>query len=229
MPEEKAGTEVQESPEDLKRSIKNGMGLVVLSVTMTIIAIGACAFAVYTRMSASESINDCAYRDDTKTIKPDNVDPSSNPSIDTPEIAGDTEIVNTSEYLYVGEWGVKIKLPSDQYVWYRYIPNTGSQALGTLVLTADSKEAHEYHNYGDYDEGFGLLHIYRMEAGVTEWPGRESAPAYIGTFNGYSYFYSTPQSCSKLASQNNACQEEQNVFHTLRDTFINLDNWSTIQ
>ena len=218
---------------ELKRSVKNSMGLVVFAVVMTVVSIAAGVYIVIDKMTDQKRIDDAVSKNCLTPADPslavptiDDIDDDGGSSA---SIATDTITPNASDYIYVEEWGVRIKKPADYYVWYHYEPDTGSSTKGKLVLSASPTDAQAWLNYGDFDGGRGLLYIYRRDASVTAWEDPGSAPKFIGSYNGYSYFYSDPQACSSHLVEygSDACQREESVYNALRDTMTNLDNWST--
>lgn len=228
---------VAQNDAELKKSVKSGMGLVVFAVVMTVVALGACGFAIYTKATENKRIDDavserCLVPASSVEGVPVAGDPSSaNITNNTNCISDNTNAAtaNASDYVYVADWGVKIKKPENYFVWYRVEPDTGSATKGKLVLSASPSDAQTWPNYGDFDNGHGLLYIYRRDGNVTLWEAGGSTPNYLGSFGGYSYFYSGPQACSSHLQEygGDACQREQDVFNTLKDTMGNLDNWST--
>ena len=49
---------VAQNDAELKKSVKSGMGLVVFAVVMTVVALGACGFAIYTKATENKRIDD---------------------------------------------------------------------------------------------------------------------------------------------------------------------------
>ena len=218
---------------ELKRSVKSGMGLAVFAVVMTIVAIAAGIYIVIDKMTDEKRINDAVSQkcltpaDPKQGVIEDNN--ATAPEETIPDIADSTITPNVSDYIYVADWGVRIKKPEGYYVWYRVEPDTGSATKGRLALSASPSNAQTWQNYGDFDGGRGLLYIYRRDGNVTEWEAGGSTPMYLGSFDDYSYFYSGPQACSAHLVElgGDACQREEAIFNTLKDTMGNFDNWST--
>ena len=219
---------------ELKSSVKKGMGLVVFAVIMTVLALGAGVYIVIDKTTDEKRINDavsskCVSKSDDNNSQIQPIDNNNVPCGSNTDIADNTTTANASDYVYVEEWGVRIKKPAGYYVWYRYEPNTGSAVMGKLVLSASPTYAQTWQNFGDFDGGHGLLYIYRRDANTTQWEAGGSNPTYIGSYNGYNYFYSGPQACSSHLAEygGDVCQREENIFNTLRDSMTSLDNWST--
>lgn len=215
-------TPVMQNDAELKKSVKTGMGLVVFAVIMTVIALGACGFIIYTKVTEDKRISDavsekCLTPADTTQAPVEN---STTPSTEAPDIVSNTPVQYT-DYLYVGEWGLKIKLPEDYYVKYRYIPDTGSDTKGILELTASRKNAQQWPNYGNFDNGGAVIKVYRLDHENTE---PASAPKFITKIGNYYYYEVTPQQCALIDD----CAGEQAVFEALDAVFSNADNYSAI-
>lgn len=218
---------------ELQKSVKSGMGLVVFAVIMTVVALAACGILIYTKATEDKRISDAV---NSKCLTPADssqapVEGNTNPSSDTPEIADNTTpsdnatpsdaTVNTGDYLYVGEWGYKIKLPSTHYVKYRYEPNTGSEHKGTLYLSAQDKNAQQWPNYGNFDNGGSVIQVFRLDHENTE---PASAPKLIGIFDGYYYYEARSQQCAVFDD----CENENAILNVLETTFLDANNYSKI-
>lgn len=215
---------------ELKRSVKSGMGLVVFAVVMTVVAIAAGIYIVVDKMTEQDRINDavsqkCLTPADAKQGVID--DGTTAPETNIPDIADSTVTPNASDYIYVADWGVKVKKPENYYIWYRVIPDTGSAYGARLQISGSKKDAQAWVNYGNFDNGGQLINVLRT-TNPDEFAAAGSAPVLIGRVGDYYYFYNGPQACSEAMQGNTqACQDENAVFNDLKDTFSNVNNWST--
>lgn len=226
------GTAAVQNDAELKKSIKSGMGLVVFAVAMTVIALGSIGFIIYNKVTEEKRIDNAVSE---RCVTPAN-------SVEGPTVSGDssdvpiadttnctnsdnsgtaTASVNSAEYLYIGEWGLKVKLPSDYYVKYRFEPDTGSVVKGSLALSASSKNAQQWQNYGNYDNGGAVVTIIRMDHENTE---PASAPKFIGKIGDYYYYERTPQQCAVIDD----CDGENAVYKALDAMFGDINNYSAI-
>lgn len=216
---------------ELKRSVKNGMGLAVFAVVMTVVAIAAGIYIVVDKMTDEQRINDaisenCLTPADPKQGVP-TVDPDNGNGTVVPDITDSTVTPDASDYIYIADWGVKVKKPSDYYVWYRVIPDTGSFPGAKLELSASHKDAQAWSNYGDFDNGGKLLQIVRT-TDRNAFDGVGSGPSLIGQIGDYYYWYYTPQACSAAMNGDyDSCMRENDVFNAIKPTFADLNNWST--
>lgn len=216
---------------ELKRSVKSGMGLAVFAVVMTIVAIAAGIYIVIDKMTDEKRINDAVSQkcltpaDPKQGVIEDNN--ATAPEETIPDIADSTVTPNASDYIYVADWGVKVKKPSDYYIWYRVIPDTGSAYGARLQISGSKKDAQAWPNYGNFDNGGQLISVLRT-TNEHEFDQTGSAPILIGKVGDYYYFYSGPQACSEAMQGNTeACQAENAVYNDLKTVFSDVNNWST--
>lgn len=237
MVEENSSTPAQPVVAEAKKSGKN-VGLIVFATIMTVLALGAGIFIAIDKATEGKRIDDAVSQKCASATKQEQTPASQGTPIeDNGSSSAATDCIdapnsttsNASDYIYIADWGVRIKKPEGYYVWYRVEPDTGSSTKGKLELSASPTNAQVWSNYGDFDDGGQLLTIYRRDGSVTEWEAGGSIPSPIGSFGGYSYFYSGPQACSAAVGDlgGDACQREQDVYNALKDNFTNLDNWST--
>lgn len=229
---EEGSAAMAQNDAELKKSIKSGMGLVVFAVVMTVIALGSIGFIIYNKVTEEKRIDDAVSE---RCLTPAN-------SVEGPIVSGDssdmvisnttdcidsddseptTSSVNTAEYLYIGEWGLKVKLPSDYYVKYRFEPDTGSEVKGSLALSASPKNAQQWQNFGNYDNGGAVIKVFRMDHENTELA---SAPKFIGKIGDYYYYERTPQQCAVIDD----CDRENAVYEALDAMFGDINNYSAI-
>lgn len=220
---EEGSAAMTQNDAELKKSIKSGMGLVVFAVVMTVIALGSIGFIIYNKVTEEKRIDDA--------VSERCVTPAS--SIEGPTISGDsssveisdaTNCVNSgdgassdSDYIYISEWGLKIKKPADYYVWYRFEPDTGSEVKGKLSLSASRKDAQAWANYGNFDGGGQIVSIYRMDHENTQVA---SAPKFIGKIGDYYYYERTPQAC-----YSDDCEGELAAFNALDAVLSDINNY----
>lgn len=226
------GTATVRNDAELKKSIKSGMGLVVFAVVMTVIALGSIGFIIYSKITEEKRIDNAvsercvtpanSVEGPTISGNPDDVTVTDTTNCINSDNSGTTTAsVNSAEYLYIGEWGLKVKLPSDYYVKYRFEPDTGSVVKGSLALSASPKSAQQWSNYGNYDNGGAVATIFRMDHENTE---PASAPKFIGKIGDYYYYERTPQQCAVIDD----CDGEGAVFDALDAVFSDINNYSAI-
>lgn len=228
------GTATVQNDAELKKSIKSGMGLVVFAVVMTVIALSSIGFIIYSKVTEEKRIdNAISERCLTPASAVEGVPVAGNPDgAGTPAAMNcvnsddaNAASVNTAEYIYIADWGVKVKKPTDYYMYYRVIPDTGSFPGAKLELSASHKEAQQWANYGNFDNGGRLLQIVRT-SDQNAFDGVGSGPALIGQIGDYYYWYYTPQACS--SSEQQYCQQENDIFNAIKPAFADINNWSAI-
>lgn len=116
VPVEPAASKPEVNPMTMgpKKSSKGG---VIAALLFAVIAAGGVGFGVYTMMNSKTQED--TLNDQIATLKKQNSELRD-------QIAegggGGDSAVNTEDYIYVGEWGVKIKIPDNlQYVSYDVI------------------------------------------------------------------------------------------------------------
>ncbi len=110
--------------------------------------------------------------------------------------------VNSTDYIYVGEWGLKIKIPTQLLGQVGYL-------FGDSLSIIDSGASWTYGQAVDWDTN-DVLTIFRSEEGIIDYENcQQSCTTYITTINGYDYSYSM-QGNNLEALQSTALKEMAN-------------------
>lgn len=204
---------------------KNGGGLKAFAAIASIVALAGIGFGVYGMIQANNASNK-----DLK-IEVKNSDGTTS-TIDAEVKDGNvvvTEPVKTDEnadrYIYVSNWGLKIKLDDNmEFATYLYSYNT-DQAFSYMYVSGAPKVGQVVPEYADFDvctRGLGAVSripIDRYDADEKEAPYREP----FMTRDGYAYFYSHPQAiCSDDKDG------EVKMASYIENMLSNPDNYSAI-
>ena len=127
---------------------KTGNGMLIGMILCALIALGGVGFGVWAMMDGNaqkEQLNSqiSALRDQINEMQ-EEVSIDSDGDID---INGDTDNVDVANYIYVGEWGLKIKKPEN---WRELV--TKYEFINDYPLGTDSLEIRE-----SYDDGDGVI------------------------------------------------------------------------
>lgn len=114
---------------DGKGSKKTGWILAV--VLLLIVAIGGVGFGVWAMMDGNAQKD--ALNSQISSLKQQNN--SLQEQLDNSDINVDGD-EGTADYIYVGEWGLKIKIPEElKWVGYQYITNGGDETCDEISVT----------------------------------------------------------------------------------------------
>ncbi len=173
---------------------KSGNGLKIATAIACIVAVCGIGFGVYGMIQSSQKdsqISDLKVQikenDETiTTIKTPEIETSANDG--TVATIIDTIVDgNSKDYIYIGEWGVKIKIPESLIGKVGYIFSSNDY-FDYLEIT-DYASAYSYGQQMDWNSN-NLLQIVRSKAGEIDFENcRTSCSALITTLNGYDYSY----------------------------------------
>ncbi|MBR3232959.1 hypothetical protein IKF74_01605 [Candidatus Saccharibacteria bacterium] len=182
---------------------KSGKGLKAGMAICAILALGGIGFGIYEMSqvkTAKQQIADLKIevkKDDgsTTTIETDKIEVKE--ADKTVVITDSANAENTKEYIYIGEWGIKIKIPENlTFYRYTYTPYSGTKVIGTdgseiqtstLCISAATK-GHEPEtpsfvnscmyalnkNIGQADEGSGAFWQYTVPSGEFYYVGPQA-------------------------------------------------------
>lgn len=199
---------------------KKKTGMIIGMVVLALLAAGGIGFGVW------------AYLDGNARVakKDEQISNLQNQLAEQPEeekiiIDEDTESdINTADYIYVGEWGLKIKIPSSlKTVSYDYTRNSNGPAV--VVVGAD-------YNGGSVPEGpiedmgvIGLGSIQRYTKGAEIAP--TSPPSLVFSDDNYDYYYHSPQMLYQFSSEEGK-ERQDKIIELVKEMFTTPDNYSKI-
>ena len=183
----------------------NSKGIKVFAVIASIVALAGIGFGVYGMIQANNTFE----KNKDLKIKVTNADGTvSTIEADKIEVKDDGNVAvvtepvkteNADRYIYVSNWGLKIKLDDNmEFATYAYSFDT-DQAFSYMYVSGAPKNGQVVPKYADFDvctRGLGAVSRIptdRYDADEKEAPYREP----FMTRDGYAYFYSHPQAiCS---------------------------------
>lgn len=130
---------------------KPGKGVAIAAVLFALLAAGGIGFGVYTMMNSKKQED--ALNEQIATLKKQN----SELMEQIGEAGGST--VDTEDYIYVGEWGIKFKIPDNlQYVSYEVRDFDYGDYAGVSLCVSGATTGHgdERPSFVKDTTGFGL-------------------------------------------------------------------------
>lgn len=112
---------------------KSGKGGIIAAILFAILAVGGVGFGVYTMMNGKTQED--ALNEQITTLRKQNSE--------LMEQMGGGSAVNTEDYIYVGEWGVKFKIPDNlQYISYAVRNFDYGDYAGTSLCVSGATTGH---------------------------------------------------------------------------------------
>lgn len=182
----------------LAASGKSGKGAKIFAAVASIVALAGIGFGVYGMIQANNASNK-----DLK-IEVKNSDGTTS-TIDAEVKDGNVVVTepvkteNADRYIYVSNWGLKIKLDDNmEFATYLYSYNA-DQAFSYMYVSGAPKVGQVVPKYADFDvctRGLGAVSRVSVERYETEKDDDYAREPFM-TRDGYAYFYSHPQAlCS---------------------------------
>lgn len=215
----------------------NGSGLKIATAITSIIAICGIGFGVYGMMQSSNKdgqISDLkvqiANSDGTvTTIETPKVETTTNDGTVVTITDSAAKDVNAEDYIYVGEWGLKIKKPEGlSTVSYRYSHGAGYTEVVAWGVDCSNGQCHYFPEFADVTKnGTGLGRIRRYSKGK-EFDGG-SAPELVFSDDQYDYYFFHIQvAYSADHPENDELEWEMSSIDLVSGMLNKSDNYSAI-
>ena len=158
-------------------------------------------------------VEDTAIVEDTETIT----------ETITEDSTATTPTVNTADYIYVGEWNLKIQVPSNlTLTGYKYYMSTDGNSLGVWGTAKGGQYFPDFANTTVNTSPMGIISQYPKGAEKSPL----SSPKLVFSDDQYDYYYSHPQI---VYSQNGSEREwETESSSIIEQMFNNANNYSKI-
>ena len=211
--------------EKTKMSKKQVIGLVVLSL----IALGGVLFGIYGMNSQNDQIanlkvqvsnaeNNKAAKLETEDVAIVDSDENTTKIID----GTDGVAIDASEYFYIGEWGLKVKVPEELIITkYRYANDAGNRDNSSLCIMGyskkDGQEFPDFTNVDDY-----LTCISRGPNGFSPYG------VLILSDNKYDYLFNNAQTYYSKGGDDEELQWEKESRELMSKVFGSQGNYSAI-
>lgn len=213
---------------------KKSHGMLYGMILLAILAAGGIGFGVWAMLDGNsraqkkdEQISQLQSQlaeksevvvDDDTTVAEDDVEGDS---------VASTSVANTADYIYVGEWGIKIKIPEElkkvSYLVDYRVSEQNEEYLYINGVVGDTENIPSFLNTPTEEFWLGCLH--RLVQG--EEPAlRASMGALVTTIDGYEYYYGHPQAVLSTNEQDR--ELELKTVDSIRQMFTNVNNYSKI-
>ena len=206
---------------------KKNMGMILTIVLLVLLAAGGIGFGVWAMMDGNAQVakKDEQIADLNRQLaeKSQTVVGDDTTAVDVETSYNNETDVNTADYIYVGEWGLKIKIPDNLTITgyvYSMLPGYTS-----VKITGNTKG-------GQYLPGFADMSMQSPWLGIiSRYPkGTEmspmSPPSFVFADEQYDYYYSHPQMVVSMdEDERNWEIESTNAFEQM---LTNKDNYSAI-
>ena len=204
---------------------KKNKGMVFGMVFLALLAIGGIGFGVWALLDKNQSTETLNSQISTlKTQNTDLLDQLSNEAENDTIINIDTNsATNTIDYIYVGEWGLKIKIPNNlEFVSYQFA--RGNNYTNVSVAGAKKDGGQYFPNFADKTVNHGWLGTVSRYTKGTMMP-LASPPQLVFSDDNYDYYYAHPQ--APIGNEVESDWEVQTV-EVIEDMLTNPDNYSSI-
>lgn len=202
-------------PQPVMGKKHNHVAIIIILSLLVLIAVG---FAIFEYLTAQNAKCDCP-KCETVECNCEN------------EKEEEKEATSSADYLYIGEWGVKIKIPEGlEKVGYRFDSTTNDSILISGLsefdqdgLSEDGKvKANQLVNYG-------LVLVTRMSMEeYNEIKDQPCASCPVSTYSddNYQYLYKEPNAAYSVSEE--LIEIEQNITQLIITMVSNPDNFSEI-
>ena len=204
---------------------KSGKGMAIGMVCLAILAAGGIGFGVWAMLDGNQKVAELNQEvADLNTQLSEKSVSATEVETEPPEEAI-TE--NTSDYIYVGDWGMKIKIPAElKHVWYSYTlykdsaPQTGSLSVSGVA----GETVPDFADPNVNKDGLGIL----GRLAKSDEYGENSCPygEFIFEEDGYIYCYHHPQAVTSINEEDK--QLELNSVDLIEKMFKDTNNYSKI-
>ena len=203
---------------------KKNKGMVTGLIILAMLATGGIAFGVWAYLDGNQKTANLNNQiSDLKSQL------ANQPEIDETVIDVDTDSeVNTSDYIYIGEWGLKIntneQLKNISY-YFDYRSETEGEYLYINGVKSDVESIPSFLNTSTKENWLACLSRYPTGTGISADPSGSLGELVFSDDN-YSYYYGHPQ--STYSSDQNDIDLEIQTVELMKQLFTNKDNYSRI-
>lgn len=129
--------------------------------------------------------------------------------------------IATEDYLYIGEWGIKIKLPEGlTHVNYYYNGNSTNRTTVSINgIKGNPDQLPEFANTPSNNQWLG--YIVRVSSGYGDLDG-----SYVASFGGYDFYYEIRQQTISKSEADIILEKESESL--LKQNFLDPNNYSAI-
>lgn len=205
-------------------------GWILAIVLLLIVAAGGVGFGVWAYMDGntqkeqlSAQVND--LQEQNSELQEQLASGSNTGTGMSGGIEGET--INTADYIYIGEWGIKIKVPEDlNQVSYLFDSRASESDVEYLYINGVAGEYEtvpSFVNTSTQEYWLGVLDRY-PSGGAEEIPAGMRGD-YVTTIAGYEYYYGHPQN---VTTDGDEQELELKTMDAIQDMLTNAENYSAI-
>ncbi len=211
---------------------KNGRGLKIATAVMTVLAIGGVSFGVYGMMqknNISEQKVQIRNSDGTVTeveklsVETKTENGSTVTVVDVPS----AKKADLDHYIYVAQWGIKIKFPEDlKTISYRYNEDNGYTGLEVTGVDCSGgcQYGPEFAYFSKTNASMGaILRLYKDD-NVESLIGKKLQK--VTTIGDYSYYYEHPQ--TRITSNDDELEWENKSVQMIEKALTDSNNYSAL-
>lgn len=204
-------------------------GWVLALILLFIIAAGGVGFGVWIYLDSNtqkdqlnSQINDLQQQN---AELQDELASSNNTTIN---IDANGEAVNTADYIYVGEWGMKIKVPENlNNVSYKFSHGYAEGVGETTSVTVSGVLGEGMQKFADFtynQSGLGIVTEFSKETAGSECVSSRM----VFSNDEYIYCYSHPQVLYSLGDPESDSESEASAVDAIEGMLLNAENYSAI-
>ena len=203
-------------------------GMIAALACAVVLAVGGIGFGVWAMIDGNQKV---AKKDEQIAKLNEEVEKRGQTGgeiidveVDENYVPDSSNAVNTAGYLYVGEWGLKIKIPENlEVATFMYDYGNGYDVLRVSGATKDGQAIPDFASVSKCV--LGVIERYskaNVEAGVV--PGWYGEP--LMSDDGYSYYYASPQAlCTEVESN---ARWEADTVDSIKSMLTDLGAYSKI-
>ena len=145
-------------------------------------------------------------------------------------MSGGTEggTINTADYIYVGEWGIKIKISEGlSMVSYKFVQGRTEEIGNTTSLIVSGAVGDGLPRYADFSynaDGLGFVRRFSRSNGQNECIGSRM----VTSDDEYIYCYFHPQVAYSVDDSESNADDEAEAVDLVQEMLLNAENYSAI-
>ncbi len=205
---------------------KKNIGIAIVVIALALVAVGGIGFGIWAVLDGNQKAKDLNVQIDTLKAQLAEKDNSENVVVESTENGETGVVVNAKEYIFVSEWGIKIKIPRElkdvSYTYHNDGNGIGMLAVAGVSSSSSSDDIPEFANLFENNTGLGAISRTPKGAEVSI----ASPPSLVFSDNNYDYYYSHPQA----AFSNDEAEIQLEVESTgiVEDMLKDEENYSKI-
>lgn len=202
-------------------------GWVLAIILLLLIAAGSVGFGVWAYMDGNNTKNSLNAQINTLQKQNSELQTQIDNLAGTISVDTDGNEVNTADYIYVGEWGIKIKVPESlsqvSYLFDSRADESNAEYLYVNGVSGEYGTVPSFVNTSTQEFWLGVLN--RYPSGSAEEMPTGMRGTFVTTISGYDYYYGHPQNATTDSDEQDL---ELKTVGEIQDMLTNVDNYSAI-